>query len=176
LTQLLVSGAVTRGRLCAALAGIKRIHATPAGAAGSADAGSADALDEAKDWAAALSCNYAPKVQGRFDAHRALYASFEPQVPELQAMFAHLHAFLEEYVAGGRFTVAAFIHGDPVFSNILLEKGAPPGVKFIDMRGALGGQLTTAVPHLGCVFVATAFVASPLLFLLRTVQFFSVLG
>lgn len=98
-----------------------------------------------EDWTAKLSCNYAPKVKGRFEAHRSLYASFEPDVPELPAMFDCLHAFLEDYVSAGRFMVAAYIHGDPVFSNVLLEKGAPPGVKFIDMRGALGGQLTTAV-------------------------------
>jgi hypothetical protein len=153
LTQLLVSGAVTRGRLCAALRGIKRIHATPAAvvatAAGSSSSSSSDegSGGEVEDWSAKLSCNYAPKVKGRFEAHRSLYASFESDVPEIPAMFDCLHAFLEDYVSAGRFMVAAYIHGDPVFSNVLLEKGAPPGVKFIDMRGALGGQLTTAVTH-----------------------------
>ena len=50
---------------------------------------------------------------------------------------------------------SAYIHGDPVFGNMLVEQGgsglantmALPGgrgVKFIDMRGALGGRLTTS--------------------------------
>jgi len=39
--------------------------------------------------------------------------------------------------------VAAYIHGDPVFSNVLLERRTGC-IKLIDMRGALGGRLTTS--------------------------------
>jgi tRNA A-37 threonylcarbamoyl transferase component Bud32 len=51
------------------------------------------------------------------------------------------------YISEARYRVAEFIHGDPVLSNILLEKsrsGGSNNVKFIDMRGALGNRLTTS--------------------------------
>ena len=54
---------------------------------------------------------------------------------------------IKEYIGESRFMPSAYIHGDPVFSNIILEKKAAlgsSGVKFIDMRGALGGRLTTS--------------------------------
>lgn len=49
---------------------------------------------------------------------------------------------LREYERAGRGARVAFIHGDPVFSNILLT--AANDVYFIDMRGRLGDTLTTA--------------------------------
>jgi len=52
---------------------------------------------------------------------------------------------LHGYETEGRACRADYIHGDPVFSNILLlrEYQADTDVCFLDMRGALGDRLTT---------------------------------
>lgn len=61
-------------------------------------------------------------------------------------MFAVISDFLDKYISEERFRVSDYIHGDPVLSNILLEKkeGGHKSVKFIDMRGCLGQRLTQA--------------------------------
>jgi len=48
---------------------------------------------------------------------------------------------LKRYEDGDRACKADYVHGDPVFSNVLMAKGG--GVYLLDMRGALGTKLTT---------------------------------
>mmetsp|Transcript_70018 Transcript_70018/g.158305 ORF Transcript_70018/g.158305 Transcript_70018/m.158305 type:complete len:415 (+) Transcript_70018:1622-2866(+) len=154
LTQLLVSGGLTSGRLRALMQAMRRLHACPMqsssggeGGGGGGGEGASEGASEGGSFpgrplSSELAANYAPKVVDRYQKHQELYQSFEAQVPELKQMFEAVQSFLEDYAKAERFAVAAYIHGDPVFSNVILEKSG--GVKLIDMRGALGGRLTTS--------------------------------
>ena len=60
----------------------------------------------------------------------------------VDAMYKIIVAKLEEHVQSKQFHMVSCIHGDPVFSNILIDdKGH---CHFIDMRGILDGQCTTS--------------------------------
>ena len=70
---------------------------------------------------ASVATNYAPKIRKRFSKYRDLYESFKDAVPEVETMFEAVVTFLEDYVECQRFKCAHYIHGDPVFSNCLLD-------------------------------------------------------
>lgn len=55
-------------------------------------------------------------------------------------MFERICFELERYMAEGRYQHANVIHGDPVFSNVLLTD--TPSVYLLDMRGEVGNKLT----------------------------------
>ena len=58
-------------------------------------------------------------------------------------MYEKIAAELESYAREKRFSYSHVIHGDPVFSNVLLnDDGA---VFLLDMRGELGSTLTLQV-------------------------------
>jgi thiamine kinase-like enzyme len=155
-SQLIVSGAVTTGRLKLLLDSLHKIHrcqhnpdtSETSLSAAAANPNSSPVLRacatniEIPPVASELEQNYGPKVRSRYEKHKELYMSFLADVPEIETMFGAISEFLDKYISEERFRVASFIHGDPVLSNILLEKRG--GVKFIDMRGALGDRLTTA--------------------------------
>lgn len=88
--------------------------------------------------------NLRSKLLARYDKHRFLYHSFS--VSELgfdvQDIIQPLSDALKQYEDADRAQRAAYIHGDPVFSNVLMGKGG--GIKLLDMRGALGSRLTTS--------------------------------
>merc|ERR1712070_827764 len=84
-----------------------------------------------------LCTNYGPKLRRRFEGHRELYSALST---ETAATFEQLSQFLREYEAEHRYQEAAVVHGDPVFSNVLLNEDGH--VVFLDMRGELGEQLT----------------------------------
>lgn len=73
----------------------------------------------------------------RYAVHQALYSSLCPDAP---AMFERICLELERYMAEDRYQHANVIHGDPVFSNVLLTD--TPGVYLLDMRGEVGTRLT----------------------------------
>ena len=78
--------------------------------------------------------NYILKLTNRYYNNKSLYSRF----PESKEIFNTLIERLKEYEnkdSGYSVTV----HGDPVFTNILKTKN---GIKFIDMRGKLGDELT----------------------------------
>jgi len=85
--------------------------------------------------------NYYSKVQKRFQKHRAFFASFDDDVDSKKIADVVLKE-LTKFQERKRFKRAQYIHGDPVFSNVMLTTDAK--VKFIDMRGSLGDVLTTA--------------------------------
>jgi len=89
-----------------------------------------------------VSCNYSKKLRSRYIKFKDLYQTFSQEVPEIDGMFDSIVGFLDEYVSSGRYQSCHYIHGDPVFSNCLLSNTSG-SVCFIDMRGALGGRLTT---------------------------------
>ena len=78
--------------------------------------------------------NYIPKITGRFTPERYgdMYATGKPVYDKLIGKF-------ESYVSGNRGR-AVMIHGDPVLSNILINKHGK--IKMIDMRGKLGDTLS----------------------------------
>jgi len=129
-SQLVVNGALTSGRMRAMLQGIRRIHEYE-------PADPSTPLPSPEE----IASNYGTKVRSRYAKHQEFYASFVDKVPETESMFSAIVTFLERYVSETRFTCAHFIHGDPVFSNCINVSSG--GVRFIDMRGSLGGRLTT---------------------------------
>jgi hypothetical protein len=78
-----------------------------------------------------------PPLCCRYAAHQTLYSSLCSDAP---AMFERICSELERYMADGRYQHANVIHGDPVFSNVLLTD--TPRVYLLDMRGEVGTRLT----------------------------------
>jgi len=90
-----------------------------------------------------LYVNLRPKVIERYEKFKSLYHSFS--VSDLgfniEELVQPLLTALAQYEDGRRACRAEYIHGDPVFSNVLLASGG--SVWLLDMRGALGDKLTT---------------------------------
>lgn len=77
--------------------------------------------------------NYCDKLEKR-------YNSFDySQFPDSFKLYKKLYAYFKEYELS-ELGSSCVIHGDPVFTNILLDKNN--NFKFIDMRGQLGTQLS----------------------------------
>mmetsp|Transcript_57738 Transcript_57738/g.171793 ORF Transcript_57738/g.171793 Transcript_57738/m.171793 type:complete len:774 (-) Transcript_57738:228-2549(-) len=91
---------------------------------------------------AELCYNYATKVAGRWKKHEALYSSLSEELGiDTRKMKDCIVGFLEEFESAERTHHAHFIHGDPVFSNVI--RTDDDNIALIDMRGELGGRLTT---------------------------------
>ncbi|CAM9355403.1 unnamed protein product, partial [Discosporangium mesarthrocarpum] len=89
-----------------------------------------------------LCANLHAKVLRRLHAHETVYASFSADgMDDCLEMAGVVLDYLKGYEAEGRCVRAAFVHGDPVFSNCLATKENE--VVFVDMRGALGNLITT---------------------------------
>lgn len=132
-STLLLGKCVTRGRLLAALRILAELHSYDGDVGGGRDGGGgADAVDPAL-----LYRNYAPKVARRYDECRPAYDDLGDGVSDA---YEAIREHLTEYERHGRARRAKIIHGDPVFTNILLTKSNK--IKMIDMRGSLGDTLT----------------------------------
>ena len=84
-----------------------------------------------------LNANYLPKVEKRFAVHRKTYLSL---MPDAEALFARIQDALGDYQAEERWQYSDVIHGDPVFSNVLMtDEGR---IYLLDMRGEVGKALT----------------------------------
>ena len=77
--------------------------------------------------------NYTPKLTRRYVSED--YSKFTGH----KKFFDYITTKLEEYEQSGK-SVKCVIHGDPVLSNIILSDDG--SVKFIDMRGEIGGKLS----------------------------------
>lgn len=175
-SHLLVGRALTLGRFTTLLTSLHAIHTSPgrkgeptvtlsaslANRVRAGEIGPNDKLD--------LYTNYASKVQDRYTAHRERYAALDEQHASLAE---RLISFLQDYEAEDRAIAARVIHGDPVFSNLILT--VDNQVVFIDPRGSQEGRLTlqgdalydlakvlqscvgpiTSRAHLGAAFRAT---------------------
>merc|ERR1712054_9112 len=82
--------------------------------------------------------NYAKKLQQRYNAHRDRYDALGPLAASL---YGRLHEFLDTYEAEDKGVHAHVIHGDPVFSNVILTQDSRH-VRFIDIRCQLENTLT----------------------------------
>ncbi|KAJ3376812.1 hypothetical protein HDU84_009386, partial [Entophlyctis sp. JEL0112] len=81
-----------------------------------------------------LKRNYAEKVRFRYEAFKEVYEKVAPSNHSTIANMVLEH--LEEYQSSGRCKPVSVIHGDPVFSNIMVDRGGR--IIFLDMRGMLG--------------------------------------
>lgn len=80
-----------------------------------------------------LYCNYASKLINRYKLFD--YSPFENS----EGMYESILAKLQHY-ENNNLGQKKMIHGDPVFTNIIINKYGK--IKFIDMRGKVGDQLT----------------------------------
>jgi capsule biosynthesis phosphatase len=133
-SHLLASHALTAGRLTKMLTALELLHTTArAPASDAAPAGYAEVPTPLNIYA-----NYAEKIEQRFLAHKSgAYAAFA----DAEELCTLLVTYLREYEAAGRGVSVDFIHGDPVFSNLLITSAND--VYLIDMRGRVGDVLTT---------------------------------
>ena len=91
---------------------------------------------------AQLCSNYGPKVKKRTLDHIALYDSLAKELGiNTRQMADVLIRFLEDFESSKKAQHAFYIHGDPVFSNIIRTN--EDKIVMIDMRGQLGKVITT---------------------------------
>ncbi|KAJ3104033.1 hypothetical protein HDU97_009580 [Phlyctochytrium planicorne] len=84
-----------------------------------------------------LYSNYLVKVQKRYAEFKFIYNS----IAEDHAQIANLIiGYLEEFQSGNRAVHAKCVHGDPVFSNVILT--AKGDIVLLDMRGQLGNKFS----------------------------------
>jgi hypothetical protein len=75
--------------------------------------------------------NYSDKLRSRYESNQNTYN----QNPDSKLIYTKISHYLGHYNQG----VSGMIHGDPVFTNVFQTK---TDIKFIDMRGKLGGELS----------------------------------
>lgn len=85
--------------------------------------------------------NYAQKLKSRYHDYREVYDLLGPH--KTSQLYASILAGLESYEVQDRAIPAAYIHGDPVFSNAVLDETARK-VTFLDVRSLQGDVFTTA--------------------------------
>lgn len=78
-----------------------------------------------------LYSNYIPKLSQRYTTYQSFYSN----IPGSKLLYKTINKKLSSY----KNAIPGVIHGDPVFTNILQTK---QGIKFIDMRGKLGDELS----------------------------------
>jgi thiamine kinase-like enzyme len=141
-SHLLVSRALTPGRFDRCLAALKRIHdsngvcSNPRTAAASLEE-RFKAKGETEKRPANIYANYHDKLVERYQKFKSYYEDISDDHAEIAA---RLTKFLNDYEACKRARPAKVIHGDPVFSNILLTPKNT--VVYIDVRGRQGDVLT----------------------------------
>ena len=85
--------------------------------------------------------NYASKLHRRFMESTPVYSAAAADAKENPtSIFTYLKSHLETYEKEDRALKVDVVHGDPVFSNVLLDKAGE--IRLIDMRGKVGDTLT----------------------------------
>ena len=116
-SQLHVNGVVQASDLEEVLHTLARLHAAP--------------IENNAD----IYANYGPKIRWR-------YQEFDwGRLPESGRVYDMLTAWAEDYASADRGRLG-LIHGDPVFTNVLMTPRR--AIKLIDPRGELGGVITMA--------------------------------
>ena len=135
--HLLTNYALTSGRLLKMLSSLKRFHAC-------------ENVDEPLDRKVNIYANYSEKVRSRYQKNVEMYDKLdqlsnetmvknEDKITAAQLM-QEITSYLDDYTVNHRGQHRRVIHGDPVFTNVLLTSDNQ--IKFLDMRGSLGDQLT----------------------------------
>lgn len=153
-SHLLVGRSLTPGRLLLLLRTIHAIHQTRSEPTRDSDGVQVPTVEMSKSLESVFDAhresvshqgtvniyaNYATKLRQRYDQHRKRYNVLGPLASSL---FRRIHEFLDTYEAEDKGFHAQVIHGDPVFSNAILDDNGK-GVRLIDMRGQLDEILTT---------------------------------
>lgn len=143
-SYLLVGRSITTGRLRTLLNGLHHIHTTPSTstlrlpiAASLAEKFSEHSLERV-DGRVNIYANYGTKLRSRYHSHITRYNALGPDAKEC---FNRLNEFLDTYEAEDKGVHTEIIHGDPVFSNVILSKDERT-VSFIDVRCQLDNTLT----------------------------------
>ncbi|CAL3967737.1 unnamed protein product [Diplocarpon coronariae] len=142
-SHLLVGRSITRGRLLTLLSGIHSIHTTAHPAEPrlpiSATLGRKFAEHSIENAGGVnIYANYGAKLRSRYYHHLERYNSLGPDSAEC---FSTLNDFLDTYEAEEKGIQVPIIHGDPVFSNIIMNRDEKT-VSFIDVRCQLERTLT----------------------------------
>lgn len=127
LSHLVLAHALTPGRFLKFLCALEQLHL----------AGQVS-MTEVSTLGLDIYSNYAQKLKQRFAQYAEVYKRF----PDSADIFSLLVSYLSDYESQRRGVLTKFIHGDPVFSNVLLT--ASNDTFFIDMRGRVGEVNTTS--------------------------------
>ncbi|CAF4349246.1 unnamed protein product, partial [Adineta steineri] len=88
--------------------------------------------------------NYSPKILSHYNQYFDIYSNlgrhFQSSLIHSKEFCDYLIKYFNDYETSRRGQYNTIIHGDPVFSNVLLTPQS--NVIFLDMRGSLGAQLT----------------------------------
>jgi hypothetical protein len=125
-SHLVTNRSLTPGRLTLLLRALHRLHTSK---------GDPESCRHPEELP--LCANYLPKVRKRFMSHGAVYRHLSEGSTQ---MFGTIEEELSKYESERRYQPAAVIHGDPVFSNVLLTDDGR--IFLLDMRGELGTTLT----------------------------------
>ncbi|KAI3659729.1 hypothetical protein MP638_005203 [Amoeboaphelidium occidentale] len=128
-SHLLTGRCITDGRFKHLLNALKQVH----GSEGIQKQISPNALGNINIYE-----NYSAKLTNRWNADRHVYLQLSPE-KRLDYLYRGINDYLVQYEANRSGIHAKVIHGDPVFSNILLTNDGQ--IKLIDMRGCLGDTL-----------------------------------
>ncbi|KJE96218.1 hypothetical protein CAOG_06573 [Capsaspora owczarzaki ATCC 30864] len=128
-SHLSVNRCVTEGRLLKLLKTLRALHSSAGAPEGRPAPNTLD-----------LYCyTSAAKLRATQTKHSELWATLAGK-NVVDAMFDKVAAAQEAYQAGKHAAYAHVVHGDPVFSNVLLKSDGT--LILIDMRGQLGATLT----------------------------------
>ncbi|CAF1391514.1 unnamed protein product [Adineta steineri] len=118
------------GRLIKLLLSLKRVHRSL----------SKDSTESKEN----IYANYSKKIFSRFNQFSEIYQKldkyFQASIINSEELMNNIIKYLDEYEKCQRGQHSPIIHGDPVFTNILLPSDGR--IIFLDMRGILGTQLT----------------------------------
>ena len=144
-SHLLVGRSLTPGRFAAFLDSLHRIHTsspessnllpTPPYIQSRFDTSSATPSTST----APIYSNYAQKLRSRWQTHSDIYAALNS--PSTSTLYHTLLTRLSDYESHSRARPTAVIHGDPVFSNAILDD-LSSRVRFYDVRGLQGDHFT----------------------------------
>jgi hypothetical protein len=144
-SHLLVGRSITRGRLLTLLQGLLAIHTTKPNPSrpnlvisDNLKNKFAEHSIDATGGEVNIYANYGSKLRSRYHSNKNVYLDLGPEAAEA---YSRIHEFLDTYEAEDRGVHSSIIHGDPVFSNIILAKDESC-VSFIDVRCQLSSTLT----------------------------------
>lgn len=148
-SHMLVGRSLTRGRLLTLLTGLHKIHTTatqdPLSSPAQNQLQISSALAEKfkehsveRTGEPNLYANYGTKLRSRYFAFKERYDGLGSTAANY---FERLNEFLDTYEAEEKGVRMAIIHGDPVFSNVILSPDESRA-SFIDVRCQLSSTLT----------------------------------
>ncbi|CAF0868787.1 unnamed protein product [Adineta steineri] len=131
-SHLFTNLCLTEGRLLKFLTSLKSIH-------------SSLSFDSISNIKANIYENYSSKMLSRYEKYNEIYLNLDQyfensSIINSKDLLDYFLKYFNQYEISLRAQHNAIIHGDPVFSNVLLTPSSH--VIFLDMRGSLGKQIT----------------------------------